>query len=215
MYVALWLNLPLLLLAGCSVAGSIKGTVGEDTVPPMPEGDWVVYDVAGSSYVQLYTTDVPDSCEAFTAVVEAQQAAVAQLFIEFDIEKAELAFQAAEQDNLPEEYWTTTLGVVADDLDAAVDEYDVDGIATSLTVTHVKGYTDWSGYLTTGELAADSDVSTAASGTATVTELVEEKGMSAEGDAEMVDESGADAGSITWALNGQFCESYSDALSAL
>lgn len=215
MYAALRLTLSLVLLAGCSAAGSIKGTVGDDTVPPMPEGDWVVYDVAGSSYVQLFTTDVPDSCETFTAVVEAQQAAVEQLFVDFDIEKAELAFQAAEQDNLPEEYWTTTLGVVADDLDAAVDEFDLDGLTASLTVTHVNGYTDWSGYLTTGELAADSDVSTAASGTATVTELVEDEGMSAEGDAELVDESGADAGAITWALSGQFCESYSDALSGL
>lgn len=213
MYAALRLNFSLLLLAGCSAAGSIKGTVGDDTVPPMPEGDWIVFDVAGSSYVQLYTTDVPDSCETFTAVAEAQQAAVNQLFVDFDIEKAELAFQAAEQDNLPEEYWMTTLAVVADDLVAAIDEYELDGVATSLTVTHVKGYTDWSGYLTTGELAADSDVSTAASGTATVTDLVEDKGMSAEGDAEMVDESGEDAGSITWALSGQFCESYSDALS--
>lgn len=208
------LPLPLLLLTGCTVAGSIKGTVGDEQVPALPQGDWVSLDIAGSQYVQLWTTDVPDSCDTFTAVYEARQAALDQLLVDFDTDRAELAFQAAEQDNLPEEYWLSTLALVADDLDSAVDEYDLDGISASLVVSHVTGYTDWQGYLSTGELHTDSDVSTAASGTATVTDLVEDHGMAAEGDAEMVDESGADAGSITWTLNGQFCEGYSDLLNA-
>lgn len=201
----------ILLLSGCA-AGSIKGKVNGEAVPAMGEGMWIAIDAAGVQYVDLITTTIPNACETLTTVTQAYSDAVAQLLTDFDTDKAQAAFEAAEQDNLPEEYWETSFAVTVDDLGSAVDDYDLGDPSASFSVMHVTGYTDWHDYFTTGAAGSQSDVSTAASGSATVKSLEEDKGMSAEGEADMVDEGGSDAGSISWKMSGDFCQEYSDLL---
>lgn len=199
----------IVLLSGCS-AGSIKGKVNGEAVPAMGEGMWFSIDAAGVQYVDLITTTVPNVCEAFTAVAQGYADALAQLLTDFDTDKAQAAFEAVEQDNLPEEYWETSFAITVDDLESAVDDYDLGDASASFSVMHVTGYTDWHDYFTTGVAGSQSDVSTAASGSATVNSLQEDKGMSAEGEADMVDEGGSDAGSVSWKMSGDYCQEYSD-----
>ncbi len=201
-------------LAGCA-AGTIKGKVNDETVPPMGQGAWISIDVAGSTYVELITTDVPKVCETFTAVAQAESDAFQQLLTDFDTDRAQLAFEAAEQDNLPEEYWETVFGFTTDDLASAEGDYTIGDASVAFSVTHVTGYTDWHDYFTTGTLTTQSDTSTAASGSATVNSLEEGKSMDADGDADMVDESGSDAGSISWKMSGDYCQGYSDLLGSI
>lgn len=209
--------LPFLMLAlssaGCA-AGTVKGTVAGETVPAMPESGWVSIDAGGPVYVELLTTDVPDACETFAAVAQAESDALKQLLTDFDTTRAQLAFEAAEQDNLPETYWTAALTVSADDLDAVVDDYTLDGTDASFVVTHVTGYTDWHDYFTTGVAGTQAITSSASSGSATVEALVEDKDMKASGEAEMADGDGADAGSVSFTMSGSFCEAYSDVLNS-
>ena len=79
-------------------------------------------------------------------------------------------------------------------------------------ITHVTGYSEWSGYLSTGVSGAQADVTVADSGTATVTSAVEDHGMDANGDATLVNSDGSDAGDIDWKMSGDYCQSYSDLL---
>lgn len=206
--------LPLLAaLTGCA-GSSITGTVAGESVPALPESGWVSVDAGGPVYVELLATDVPDACETFAAVAQAQSDALKQLLTDFDTNRAQLAFEAAEQDNLPETYWTAALTVSADDLESAVDEYTLDGVEASFVVTHVTGYTDWHDYFSTGIAGTQAVTSHAGSGTASVEALVEDKDMKASGEAEMADADGADAGSTSFRMSGAFCEPYSDVLNS-
>jgi len=195
------------LFSGCA-AGTVRGTVNEEAVPAMTQGGWVEVDVLGTPYLQLITTTVPNACETYTAVLQAQEDALEQLLRDFDTDKAQLAFEAAEQDNLPETYWQTIFVVSAADLDAAVGDYDLSENTAGLSVVHVTGYTDWHDYFTTGVAGTQSQTSVAVSGDATVAALGDDR-MSAAGEADL-ETGGDDAGTVSFKLQGDFCQSYSD-----
>ena len=196
------------LLSGGCAAGTVRGTVNEQAVPAMAQGGWVEVELLGMPYVQLITTTVPNACETYTAVLQAQEDALEQLFRDFDTEKAQLAFEAAEQDNLPESYWQTIFVVSAADLERAVGDYDLSESAAGLSVVHVTGYTDWHDYFSTGVAGTQSETSVAVSGDATVASLGNDR-MSASGEADL-ETGGDDAGTVLFELQGEFCQSYSD-----
>ena len=196
------------LLSGGCAAGTVRGTVNEQAVPAMAQGGWVEVELLGMPYVQLITTTVPNACETYTAVLQAQEDALEQLFRDFDTEKAQLAFEAAEQDNLPESYWQTIFVVSAADLEGAVGDYDLSESAVGLSVVHVTGYTDWHDYFSTGVAGTQSETSVAVSGDATVASLGNDR-MSASGEADL-ETGGDDAGTVLFELQGEFCQSYSD-----
>lgn len=204
-----------ILLTGCS-HGTVKGKVGGETVPAMTEGLWVSFDFTGTQTVLLLATTIPDACEAYTGYAEQQAEAIAQYVQDFDAARLEVAFNEAERANLPEEYWSETLVVLPGSMgdvpgDYSLGEAFVDEAA--FLVGHVTGYTDYTGAFTgEGEVSADGQQFTASSGVATVEDFEDEKGMSASGDADMVDEAGTDAGSVTWTLSGDWCEGYDDAI---
>jgi len=197
------------LLSGGCAAGTVRGTVNDEVVPAMTQGGWVEVEVLGMPYVQLITTTVPNACETYTAVLQAREDALEQLLSDFDTDKAQLAFEAAEQDNLPESYWQTIFVVSAADLDAAVGDYDLSESLARLSVVHVTGYTDWHDFFTTGVAGTQSQTSVAVSGDATVAALGND-GMSASGEAELKDGASGDAGTVSFKLQGDFCQGYSD-----
>jgi hypothetical protein len=197
------------LLSGGCAAGTVRGTVNDEAVPAMAEGGWVEVELFGTPYVQLITTTVPNACETYTAVLQAQEDALAQLFSDFDTDRAQLSFEAAEQDNLPETYWQTIFVVSAADLDAAVGDYDLSESEAGLSVVHVTGYTDWHNYFSTGVAGTQSQTSVAVSGDATVAALGNDR-ISASGEADLADSASGDAGTVSFKLQGDFCQSYSD-----
>lgn len=205
---SVFLPIATLLSSGCA-AGTVRGTVNDEAVPAMAEGGWVEVEPLGMPYVQLITTTVPNACETYTAVLQAQEDALEQLLFDFDTDRAQLAFEAAEQDNLPETYWQTIFVVSAADLDAAVGDYDLSESLAGLSVVHVTGYTDWHDFFTTGVAGTQSQTSVAVSGDATVAALGND-GMSASGEAELKDGASGDAGTVSFKLQGDFCQSYSD-----
>ncbi len=200
------------LSSGCA-AGTVKGKVQDETVPGMSQGLWASVDIAGTLGIEIATTNVPKACDTFTAVYQAQADALKQYLQDFNSTKAQAAYEASEQDNLPEEYWTMQFSVTADSVGSAPGDYKFNDPGNSFVVSHVTGYTDWSHYFSDGTANAQSTTSAANAGTGTIESIETDKAASADGDADMIDEAGESAGSITFKMDGDFCQGISDLLS--
>lgn len=200
-----------LSLAGCAPAGRVTGDLGGEPVPTLTHGLWVRFDVTETPRLLLFVTDIPHVCDVYTAYADQEAEAFDQYMSDGDVAALEDGLNQAEQDNLPEEYWSAEVVVAATPTTAVGDYAAGDPFAdeSGFAVAHVTGYTDWSGFV-----SGDSGVTTpgdyyiSQSGTTTVDSLVEDGAMEAHGDAEMADQDAAAAGSVSWTLSGDWCEGY-------
>ena len=201
-----------LLLGGCG--SSIKGDVDGDKVKPLSSGFWFAVGSGNNEGIYAIATSVPSACQTFADVYDAQADAYKAFSRDFDTETLVADMESAEQDNLPEEYWATSIALDADpDDDEDVEgEYDVEDDEVFINVVHQRGYTDYEKvYIEQDSDGYQADSFYADEGVLDVKSFKDEGSLSAQGDLALRDTDDKNAGDVTLSLSVSYCEDAEDA----
>lgn len=201
-----------LLLGGCG--SSIKGEVDGDKVKPLSSGFWFAIGSDDDEAIYAVATSVPSACQSLTAMYDAQAQAYKDFAKGFDVDALVADMEAAEQDNLPEEYWAVSVALDADpdDGEDVEGEYNVEDEEVFINLVHQRGYTDWKKvYVDQDSDGYQADSFGATEGVMDVKSFKDEGGLSASGDLALRDTDDKDAGEVTLHLSVSYCEEAEDA----
>lgn len=201
-----------LLLGGCG--SSIKGEVDGDKVKPLSSGFWIAVGSGDDEAIYAVATTVPSACAAFAELYDAQTEAYKDFAEGFDVDALVDDMEAAEQDNLPEEFWATNIALDADpDDDEDVEgEYDVQDDEMFLNIVHQRGYTDYEKvYIEQDSDGYQADSFYAEEGVLDVKSFKDEGGLSAKGELALRDMDDKNAGDVALNLSVSYCEEAEDA----
>ncbi|HNC99652.1 MAG TPA: hypothetical protein PKY30_01985 [Myxococcota bacterium] len=201
-----------LLLGGCG--SSIKGDVDGDKVKPLSSGFWFAVGSGNNEGIYAVATSVPSACKVFTEVYDAQADAYRDFAKDFDVDTLVDDMEAAEQDNLPEEYWATSVALDADpDDDEDVEgEYDVEDDEVFINVIHQRGYTDYEKvYVDQDSDGYQTDSFYADEGVLDVKSFKDEGSLSGSSELALRDTDDKNAGDVTLNLSVSYCEDAEDA----
>lgn len=208
-----------LLLGGCG--SSIKGEVDGEKVKPLSSGFWFAVGSGDNQGLFAIAASVPSACLTFAEVYNAQAAAYTNFAESFDADALVKDMEAAEQDNLPEEYWATSIALKVDPNDEDVEgEYDAQDDELFLNIVHQRGYTDYEKvYIEQDSDGYQADSFYAEEGILDVKSFNVDGALSAKGELSLRDANEKNAGDVTLNLSASYCvyaeEAYADYLDVL
>ncbi len=207
-----------LLLTGLIGCGSkVQGKIDDEKPMAIRDGYWFAVGSGDNEVISLVLTTIPQACETGAAYYDQAAEAYEDYFDSFDADALSDDLSDAEEDNLPEEYWSYSFTIDADpdDEEDVADDYDIEqgrGSDALLIVTWKHDYTDWDQVLLEQDSDGyNADTYNAEDGALTITAFKEDGGIKGTAEAELEDTDRDNAGDISIKFQEIYCEEVEDA----
>jgi hypothetical protein len=201
-------------------AGSVEGEVDGTALPPLLSGVWTESESGDFVNVSASATSMLDTCGTMIRLFEARTAAVEDMDVNDDddpsdvIEELNKTLDEVDATVLPEDFWTVTVSMVAEDTDEMQggsfdqDDFGKEG-GMLVVVCHQEGFPDRD-----SETGVDDNATCyiSSESEAEVNSFDDKGGIDLKGEAELVaaDDTDDDVGDITLSIRGSACAELDD-----
>jgi len=218
------LSLPLLL---CSCLGGTSGEVDGQPLAPMQSGHFVTMDAGDEIRATIVLVSFPESCTTLAAWQEARNDAVSSFNaaiapqivipglppvgdISGALDRLADDLEDADEEHLPEEAEWMLVNVRDDDDDIEGEDYDIDRDGRAqFGVCRRDEQVDWHEVLG-GDQGSLADCFTAHDGTLQMGAFRSDEAAAGNGEAELEEDDGDEAGDVTFDFNVAHCEEHED-----